>query len=249
MSAKTPTAASRRDAVLRKLWIAAGLAIVGAVIVAGVVAQQQQQQSALAPAAGQSAAPDSQSEPAFDLSRRIEGDPLALGDPDAPVVLVEYADFRCPFCALFARETLPTIVDEYVDEGLVRIEWRDMPVFGEESIIAAIAGRAAAEQGMFWEYVDAIYADSPERAHPDLPRERLIEYAVEIGIPDIDAFTAALDDPALREAVMSDQQEGSAIGVTGTPTFLVNDSPLVGAQPLDAVRATIDTELAEAGRG
>lgn len=243
MSAGSPRTADRRDTALRWLWIGGGLVVVVAVIVAGVIAQQ----STGTPTAQPSAGAGSSSEPAFDLARRIERDPLAMGDVDAPVVIVEYADFRCPFCALFARETLPTIIDEYVDTGLVRIEWRDMPVFGEESIIAAIAGRAAAEQGMFWEYVDAIYADSPERAHPDLPRERLIAYAEQIGIPDIPAFTAALDDPALREAIAADQQEGYSIGVTGTPTFLVNDSPLVGAQPIEAVRATIEQELQEAG--
>src|SRR5665811_161418 len=91
-------------------------------------------------------------EPAIDTSRRIDGDPTALGDTDAPVVLVEYSDYRCPFCAVFARETLPVLIDEYVESGQVRIEWRDLTVFGQQSIEAAIAGRAAGAQGLFWEF-------------------------------------------------------------------------------------------------
>ncbi len=185
-------------------------------------------------------------EPDIDTSRRIDGDPTALGDTDAPVVLVEYSDYRCPFCAVFARETLPVLIDEYVESGQVRIEWRDLTVFGQQSIDAAIAGRAAGAQGLFWEFNEATFRDAPERAHLDLPRERLLEIAREIGVPDMARYESDLDDPALLKFVTGDTAEAHSFGATSTPLFLVNDTPISGAQPVDVFRQAIDRELAEA---
>lgn len=180
------------------------------------------------------------------MSRRIEGDPTAMGRMDAPVVLVEFADYRCPYCALYARDTLPLIIEEYVETGQVRVEWRDMPLFGENSIQAALAGRAAGEQGLFWEFEEAVYAAAPERGHPDLPPERLLQFAEQIGIPDLDKFAQDMADPELLKLVLFDRDEASAIGVTGTPTFLVNDVPLVGAHPIDTFRSVINEALERA---
>src|SRR5699024_1196470 len=84
--------------------------------------------------------------PLGDLARRDEGDPLAMGAVDAPVVMVEFADYRCPFCAKFSRDVEPELIEQYVDTGKLRIEWRDMPIYGEDSARAARAARAAAEQ-------------------------------------------------------------------------------------------------------
>lgn len=181
-----------------------------------------------------------------DLSRRIEGDPTALGAVDAPLVLIEFADYRCPFCAIYARETLPVLVEEYVDEGLLRIEWRDVPVFGEESFGAAVAARAAGEQGLFWEYGAAVYAYSG-RDHQALPRERLLEIAAEVDVPDLAAFEAALDDPDLIALVARDAGEASSLGIRSTPTFVIGQTPIMGAQPTEAFREAIDAELTRVG--
>ena len=72
---------------------------------------------------------------------------MALGKPDAPVVMINYAELRCPFCAKFSRDIEPELIKRYVDAGVLRLEWRDFPIFGEESLEAAKAGRAAAAQG------------------------------------------------------------------------------------------------------
>ncbi|MFZ4894959.1 DsbA family protein [Plantibacter sp. Mn2098] len=160
--------------------------------------------------------------------------------------MVEYADYRCPFCGVFDRDTKPALVREYVDAGKLRIEWRDLPVFGEQSIAAAVAARAAGRQGMFWEYHTAMFAAAPERGHPELPRERLLEFAREIGVPDIARFTADLDDPALASAVQTDYAEGTRIGIASTPIFIINDTPVAGAQPIDVFRQTIDAAIAVA---
>ncbi|MEO7195724.1 MAG: thioredoxin domain-containing protein [Pseudonocardiaceae bacterium] len=85
---------------------------------------------------------------------RIAGDPLAMGSPTAPVVIVEWGDFQCPFCGAFARDTEPALLTQYVDAGKVRLEWRDFAYLGPESVAARAAGR----QGKFWAYHDALYA-------------------------------------------------------------------------------------------
>lgn len=182
----------------------------------------------------------------FDVARRVDGDVTAIGDVDAPVVIVEYSDYRCPFCAVVSRDTLPKIIDEYVETGKVRFEWRDFPIFGEQSVDAAVAGRAAGEQGLFWEYNEAIYAEAPARSHIDLPRERLIEFAEQVGVPDIEKFTADLDNQELLDAVNADAEEASSIGVSSTPIFVVGNTPVVGAQPYEAFVEVIESELAKA---
>jgi len=194
----------------------------------------------------QSADPRSQGGEKLDMSRRKAGDPTAKGSPTAPVVLVEYADYRCPFCGLFSRDTLPSLVKKYVDSGQLRVEWRDLPVFGAESSSAAVAGRAAGEQGRFWQFNEAVYAIAPERGHAALPRERLIQLAGAAGVPDLKKFEADLDSSELKKAVAVDAQEAAGLGATGTPTFLVNDTPIVGAQPLATFERAIDDALKSA---
>src|SRR5699024_2995863 len=116
-----------------------------------------------------------------DLPRREPGDPLAMGEPDAPVTMLIYSDYRCPFCAKFSQDVQPDLVEEYVETGVLRLEWRDLPIFGEESLEGARAGRAAAEQGKFWEFNDAVYADAPGGTdHPDLTPEVLRGFAEEV---------------------------------------------------------------------
>ncbi|MDJ0322654.1 thioredoxin domain-containing protein [Cryobacterium sp. PH31-AA6] len=187
-------------------------------------------------------------EPTIDMSRRIDGDPTAFGNRNAPVVLVEYSDYRCPFCGVYARDTLPVLIDEYVKSGKVRIEWRDFTVFGQQSIDAAVAGRAAGNQGLFWEFNAAVYKDAPERAHIDLPRERLLQIGRDIGVPDMARYEGDLSSPALLKLVTADTAEAQAIGATGTPLFLVNSTPISGAQPVDAFRQAVDRELAKAAK-
>ncbi len=227
--------------VVPALGIAVLLLFVGLLSYQGAAAQkndnehQQQSRSTESPAGGK-----------LDMARRIPGDPMSIGRPDAPVVLVEYADFRCPFCGLFSRETLPPLVAKYVGSGQLRVEWRDLPVFGGESSAAAIAGRAAAEQGRFWEFNKAVYAIAPERGHAALPRERLVRLATKAGVPDLKKFEADLDSAELQAAVAKDAHEAAGLGATGTPTFLVNDTPIVGAQPLATFEKAIDAALKSA---
>lgn len=179
------------------------------------------------------------------LQRRDADDPMAMGAVDAPVVIIEYADYRCPFCAKWGRETMPQLQD-LIDDGTVRLEFRDRVIFGEESELVALAARAAGEQGLYWEFHDAVYAAAPDSGHPDLPRETLIGFAEQIGVPDLAQFEQDLDSEELRAAVEADQAEAASMGITSTPTFLVNTTPVRGAQPAEVFRAIIEQELAAA---
>ena len=224
-----------------------GVVLVLAVIFVGEMAQQNRLEAAgptLKPGATSSAdsgapAPEEQ------LARRTPNDPLALGDVDAPVVMVEYSDLRCPFCGVYARKTQPEIVTKYVDTGLLRIEWRDLPVLGEASVTGAVAARAAAEQGLFWEYIDAVYAAAPERAKAELSDAELLAFAKDVGIPDMALFTVDMKSADLLALVKADLAEGTGLGLSSTPTFVINNQAIPGAQPVNVFTEVIDAALAK----
>lgn len=179
-------------------------------------------------------------------ARRIDGDPLAKGDPDAPVVLVNYSDFQCPYCGRFARETEPKLVRKYVDKGVLRMEWRDFPYFGDDSDKAAMAGRAAADQGRFWEFHDAFYADQPKMNSGQMTDEFLGGIASGIGI-DPDRFLAAIENEQFKAEIERDFSEGHSLGISGTPAFMINGQPISGAQPIKVFAKAIEQAASEAG--
>lgn len=193
------------------------------------------------------AAPDEQEASLLALARREARDPLAKGQADAPVVMIVYSDFQCPFCGKFARETEPQLVREYVDKGVLRIEWRNFPVFGAESERAARAAWAAGQQGRFWQFHDVAHEKPRERNKGEFSAARLRDMAREAGVADLDRFSTDTESEAANEAVSKDQEEGYALGVSSTPAFLVNTTPILGAQPLTAFAAAVEKAAEEAG--
>ncbi|MEU0654972.1 DsbA family protein [Streptomyces albogriseolus] len=181
------------------------------------------------------------------LARRDADDPLALGSPDAPVVMIEYSDFQCPFCGRFARETKPDLVRDYVDKGILRIEWRNFPVFGAESDQAARAGWAAGQQNRFWQFHDEAYAEPRRRNAGDFSEDNLLAMARKAGVKDLARFEKDMASEAAHQAVTRDSEEGYGIGVTSTPAFLINGRPVLGAQPTDVFTDIVD-EAAEQAR-
>ncbi len=127
-------------------------------------------------------------------------------------------------------------------KGTVRVVHKDFPLSSHAGALpAAEAARCAAAQGVFWEYHDLLYL-----AVPDFSRDDLVRYAGRLSI-DRDTFTACIDTRRFRKQVEADVAEGRAIGLNGTPTFLVNGTPLIGAQPVEAFREAIREALKEAG--
>lgn len=179
-------------------------------------------------------------------ARRDARDPLAVGRADAPVVMIEYADFKCGYCGKFARETEPELIEKYVGEGTLRIEWRNFPIFGEESERAARAAWAAGRQGRFWQFHRAAYAEGAKEQ--GFGKERVLALAREAGVPDVDRFGRDLDSDAARQAVAKDQEQAYALGATSTPSFLVNGRPIAGAQPMETFTNAIEAAKREAAK-
>lgn len=226
-------------------WTVALVAIVVFLAIVVVAQFLPGQSPTSAPPSGPAASASSQPGQADEMPfvRREADDPMAIGDVDAPVVLTQWTDLRCPFCAVFSRDTLPTLIEEYVETGLVRVEFHDVAFFGEQSEDAAVAARAAANQGRFMEFATAIYDVAPEGAHADLPRETLIDFAEQAGVPDIEQFTADLDDPALREEAKASTLSAQQLGVNSVPFFVAGDTAPPGAQPLESFRQFLDASL------
>ncbi|MFI8399286.1 MULTISPECIES: DsbA family protein [unclassified Streptomyces] len=179
-------------------------------------------------------------------ARRDASDGLALGRADAPVVLIEYADFKCGYCGKFARDTEPVLVEKYVKDGTLRIEWRNFPIFGEESEAVARAAWAAGQQGRFWEFHRAAYAEGAKEQ--GFGKDRLAALAKEAGVPDAARFAKDTEGQAARAAVRKDQDQGYALGATSTPSFLVNGRPIAGAQPLETFTEAIEAAARTAAK-
>lgn len=186
--------------------------------------------------------------PLGEQARREAGDPFAIGDVDAPVAMVVFSDFRCPFCARYSVMTEPELVERYVESGQLRIEWRDFPVFGDASVLAARAGRAAAAQGKFWEFNRAVYEAAPANAHHDLTPGKLRDFAVQVGIPDLERFEREMASDMHDEAIAGDVMQARTLGITGTPSFVIGGHPLVGAQPTEYFVQVIDRVLQAASQ-
>ena len=180
-----------------------------------------------------------------DTARRAAGDPLAVGRTDAPVVMVEYSDFSCPYCAAFSSTTEPALIKKYVDAGVLRIEWRDFPYLTDQSGVAAVAARAAGRQGMFWQLHDALFATMHADGFDKLDKATLQGLAARAGL-DVTRFMADFAAQKTADEVAADLGEGTKIGVTGTPTFVVNGTLVVGAQPEAAFEQVIEQAAAAA---
>ena len=164
----------------------------------------------------------------------VKGAPVK-GAKDALVTIVQFSDYQCPFCSR-VEPTINQVMKEY--NGKVRVAWRDLPLpFHPNAMPAAIAARAAGDQGKYWEMHDKIFAD---QQHMD--RETYEKYAGELGL-NMGKFKAALDAQKGKESIEADAAAGGKIGARGTPAFFINGKFLSGAQPFESFKAKIDEEL------
>jgi len=171
----------------------------------------------------------------------VAPDDPSLGGANAPVTVIEFSDFQCPFC-LRVAPTLKRLHEAYGDR--VRIVWKDFPLTSihPEAFKAAEAGQCAREQGKFWEYHDRLFANQQA-----LQPEFLKKYAVELGL-DAAAFNACLDTAKYAERVQEHMGIGNALGVASTPSLFINGRLLAGAHPYETFVAIIDEELQRAAR-
>ncbi|MEV4944631.1 DsbA family protein [Streptomyces sp. NPDC053755] len=243
-AASTPSGPSPRAAAspARPIMIVSGVALAAALL--GLVSYTATKPSSPG-SGGSSSVAEVSADPTAGVypeleayARRDPADRLALGRADAPVVLIEYADFKCGYCGKFARDTEPELMRKYVADGTLRIEWRNFPIFGEESEAAARASWAAGRQGRFWEFHRAAYAEGAKEK--GFGPDRLAALAKEAGVPDQARFARDTDSAAARAAVAADQRQGYSLGATSTPSFLINGRPIAGAQPVETFTDAIE---------
>jgi len=157
------------------------------------------------------------------------------GSADAPITIIEFSDFQCPYCTMGA-ETIRQVIDKYGDK--VSVVYRHFPLpMHRQAGKAAEASECAHDQGRFWDYHDALFADQRPWSQADLVR-----YARELEL-DMEAFEACLTSGAKAEVVADDMADGRAVGMSGTPGFYINGVVLSGAQPLSAFDEVITSEL------
>ena len=144
-----------------------------------------------------------------------------MGDPYAPVKLVEYSDFQCPYCKLFASGTEQDIVRDFVSQGLVYFEYRPYTVIGSESDASALAAYCAGDQNKFWEYNDILFANITGEQVGDFYDNRLYAFAEKIGL-DMDSFKSCYKSRTYAQRLADDRKSANAAGIKGTPMILVN---------------------------
>ncbi len=169
----------------------------------------------------------------------LEGYP-SLGDPEAPVVMVEYSDYACPFCGRFSEETLPEIKENYINTGQVRFVYKDLVVVGGDK--AAEAAHCAEEQDAYWDYHDLLFQNLEEdRGNWDDSNVHA-GYARDLGL-DSQELVDCFEEERYRERVQRSTQEAARFNITGTPGFIINGEVVEGAQPYRVFEEVIERKL------
>lgn len=233
-----------------RAWLTPILVVVGAIVLitavlSGAAGGRDGDGAAPAGEAAASATPVGEEPDLTVLETRDPDDVQAIGPVDAPVALVVYSDYQCKFCAQWTHDTLPEML-KYVDAGDLRIEWRDVNVFGEASERAARAARAAALQDQYWEYHDALFTDGKHRSERELTEDKLVELAGDLGL-DEDRFREDLASDEVTADVQQMASEGRSVGVSSTPAFILDGQPVLGAQPTEVFVDLMDSALADNG--
>ena len=188
--------------------------------------------------------------PSQPIKISMDDDPVR-GSPDAPITIIEFSDFQCPFCARFHVQTLPSILEEYVDSGKVNLVYRDFPIqsIHPNALPAAVAAECANEQGMYWQYHDTLFEKQNNWAKLDTGSalSEFSQYASDIGLVK-DQFDSCLGSGKYLQEVQHDLSDGRDYDITGTPGFFIGNEQIGfvkidGAQPFDSFKKIIDSQL------
>lgn len=190
--------------------------------------------SAAAPSGANAPAPS----PTVDIKTLMDNDAV-LGDDDAPITIVEFSDFECPFCGRFHTQTWPELKQKYIDTGKVKFVYRDFPLsFHPQAQKAAEAAECAGEQDKFWEMHELLFNPGVQGGVASFK-----QYASQIGL-NTAKFNDCLDSGKMIAEIRKDIADGAAVGVQGTPAFYVNGVEVSGAQPFQVFQQIIDGQLA-----
>ncbi len=174
----------------------------------------------------------------------IPQDELALGDPGAPVTLVEFGDLQCPVCKGYAEEVIPEVIDSKVRDGETRIEFRNFTIISEESVPAAAAAIAAGKQGRGWDFVELFYRNQGIERSGYVTDEFLTEIARGAGVPDIAQWDTDRKSRRVLSEVSADTTEAEQLGLGGTPSFAVEGPGTKGLEPLGTLGSADEIEAA-----
>ena len=189
-------------------------------------------------------------QPKLTVKISVDNDPI-IGNPDAPITIIEFSDFQCPFCARFYTQTLPLIHEEYIEPGKVKLVFRDFPIqsIHPNALPASVASECANEQGKFKEMHDVLFENQNEwnRQETVDALSLFSQYAEEMQLEQ-EVFDSCLTNGKYIEEIRKDLRDGQKYGIGGTPGFFVGNDEIgyvkmEGAQPFESFKKIIDSQL------
>jgi protein-disulfide isomerase len=174
------------------------------------------------------------------------GSPI-LGDPDAPITLVEFGDYQCHYCNVFFQSIEKDILKNYVDTGKVKIIFKDYNIIGEDSVKASQGAHCANDQGLFWEYHDILYSNWTGENNGWASSENLAIFAQQIGL-NINKWSECMNKGSHSQIILKSNDDARTLELTGTPAFFIINSDgkvskLFGAQPFEVFKKIFDEQL------
>lgn len=176
-------------------------------------------------------------------SNLVENGSPILGNSDAPITILEWGDYQCTYCYRFHQNTLDTINQDFIQAGKVKLVFKDFPLNGPDSLLAAEASYCAEDQGKYWQYHDELYKNWGGERTGWITRSALNQFAQNVHL-ELEKFNNCLDEKKYQNRVITIHEFGKEIGIDATPSFLVfNDEKIIkirGNQPLEVFLKTID---------
>ena len=174
------------------------------------------------------------------------GSPI-LGDPNAPITLVEFGDYQCHYCNVFFQSIEKDILKNYVDTGKVKIIFKDYNIIGEDSVIASQGAHCANDQGLFWEYHDILYSNWTGENNGWASSENLAIFAQQIDL-NMNKWSECMKKGSHSQIILKSNDDARALELTGTPAFFIINSEgkvtkLFGAQPFEVFKKIFDNQL------
>ena len=186
---------------------------------------------------------DEESRGVLTSTKLIENGSPMFGSPDAPITILEWGDYQCTFCYKFHQDTLNKIDEDFIKTGKVKLIFKDFPLNGPDSVMAAEASYCANDQKKYWQYHDELYKNWGGERTGWITRESLEVFAVMVGL-DLEKFNDCLDSSKYHSHIISQYEFGQEIGIDATPSFLVfSDEKIIkirGNQPLEVFLKSFD---------
>jgi len=185
--------------------------------------------------------------PKVSMATFLENGSPILGDPNAPVTLVEFGDYQCQFCNVFFHSTEEDILKNYVETGKVRMIFKDYNIIGPDSITASHGAHCANDQELFWEYHDILYSNWAGENNGWASSKNLAKFAQEIGL-DMDEWSECMTNVTHSEVILASNGDARTLQLTGTPAFFVigpdgKTTSIFGAQPFVVFEKIFEAEL------